>query len=138
MPLPDHGLSTGFMPVGPTIEAPPCETHEYRDTESWIARWEATLHDLVGEHDPWGFVGMRPDGDVELFEASQAGVRRCAEWAVTVRLLQPVRAEPLTELYGTLETWARSEAVSCAEVDRALRAFLDATSIADRRALGGS
>lgn len=146
MPLPDFGLSTGFMPVGAPIHAPPTSAKLDRSSQLWRAEWEANLASIVRERDPWGFIGMRPDCDVALFDASPDGIKLCSVWAVEVRLLYPVRALPLAALLAALDEWWESDepgesgylSPADRKFDDAARAFYAATDAADRRRLTGS
>lgn len=142
--LPDHGLESGFVPVGPVLRPRECRVDETRATPSWIFDWHEDLKEAVAGSDAWGLLGVRPDGDVMLFDATSAGVRRCAEWSVEVRVLMPVRAMPLRTMLAALAEWWDDDgddgpgALSSAGqvFDQAVRDFYEAISATDRDLLG--
>jgi hypothetical protein len=73
------------------VEAPETTPQHDRSSPAWLGDWERILDRYVGDEDPWALAGLRPDGDVRLFGADPAGVRACAEYAVTVWALRPQR-----------------------------------------------
>jgi hypothetical protein len=85
---PDHLRFTAARM--PPIEAPEVLQHETTGSQSWQTRWGDILLDAISEHDPWGLLAMRPNGDLHLFSADPFGAWRAATYpAGRVHLLFP-------------------------------------------------
>ena len=88
-----RGMSPAvFSPVGPPLEAPTIDPEtEDRRSYSWLARWTERVAQAVARENPWGLLGLHPDGRWVLYGCSSPQpIQECATYSVRVWLVQAV------------------------------------------------